>query len=156
MDMKWFFYAWLGITLGSAQAFAARLGEPSGMFALREHGKGLTKSSIANPVTPLPPKEKRVQALAQVGADFDPAAIQSLGWTRVSSHGGFAVLEGEVATFHLLKTVSGISVIQLSRGVRPTMDEARRLSRLDGMLSWGPNPAASGKGYSGKGVLIGI
>ncbi|MDB6036065.1 MAG: hypothetical protein JWM16_6403, partial [Verrucomicrobiales bacterium] len=108
----------------------------------------------ASTVYSLPPEGQRQSAMASVSSDFDPRSLEAYGWRLVNLFKGFATLEGNPATLRLLYEAPGILEIHASRNVQPTMDAARRLSRIDGILNWGPRP--NSQGVNGKGVLIGV
>lgn len=151
--------AGLLFVLGSADLSHSRgLGPLLGEFSLEEIPMpALKRSAESRPV----PKSIAVQAMARLGQGFQPASLAPYGWRLVAEYHGFATLEGDPATLSLLQALAGsaegppgLLEMRPSRAATGTMQTARRLSRVDGVLAWGPTPAAGG--VSGKGVLFGI
>ncbi|MDQ3002652.1 MAG: S8 family serine peptidase [Fibrobacterota bacterium] len=144
----------LWIALGSPDSIrAASLGRFLGTFTLDAPRAALAKPS-ASTAYPMPPEGQRQQAMATVSGDFNASILDAYGWRLIDGFKGFAVLEGNPATLRMLYDAPGILEIRPSRSVHPTMDAARRLSRVDGILNWGnwANP----QGVSGKGVIVGF
>ncbi len=131
---------------------ARPLGRCLGTFTVGSRAP-LAKPS-ASAVYPLPPEGERQKAMASVSSTFDAGILDAYGWRVVNRYQGFAMLEGNAQSLPLLYEAPGIVEIHAARSVRPTMDAARRLSRVDGILNWGPRPNPAG--VNGKGVLIGI
>ncbi|MDB5047244.1 MAG: hypothetical protein JWO30_315 [Fibrobacteres bacterium] len=129
------------------------LGRCLGTFTLGTHHPALAKPSATH-AYPLPPEGERQRAMASVSPGFNAGSLQAYGWRLVNLYKGFAILEGNPATLRLLYDAAGILEIHASRPVHPTMDAARQLSRVDGILNWGPSP--NPQGPNGKGVIVGL
>lgn len=136
-----------------SESKAGSLGRQLGTFTLEAPHPALAKPSASTSYS-LPPDGSRQRAMATVAPGFDVHSLEAYGWVATNVHKGFAMLEGNPATLPLLYDAPGILEIRPSRSVHPTMDAARRLSRVDGILNFGPRPNA--QGVNGKGVLIGV
>ncbi len=132
---------------------ARELGRCQGVFQLDRARPALSKPSAIS-VYDLPPKGERQTAWASLAPDFDDASLRPYGWMVTHVYKGFAALEGNAASFALLSDVPGILEVKLPRKVRGTMDATRQLSRIDGVLNWGPAPNTAG--LNGKGCLVGL
>ncbi|HKP97114.1 MAG TPA: S8 family serine peptidase [Fibrobacteria bacterium] len=144
----------LAMALGSwSTSRAASLGRCLGTFTLDAPRAALAKPTAAT-AYPLPPEGRRQSALASVASDFEARSLEAYGWRLVTLYKGFATLEGDPATLRFLYEAPGILEIHPARPVRPAMEAARQLSRIDGILNWGPKP--NPRGVNGKGVLVGL
>jgi minor extracellular serine protease Vpr len=144
----------LWIAIGSpTPSLSSSLGEFLGTFTLDAPRSALAKPSASAPYA-MPPEDQRQHAMATVSADFDPRTLDAYGWRVVDLFKGFAILEGNPASLRFLYEAPGILEIQPSRTVHPTMDDTRRLSRVDGVLNWGKY--ANPQGVNGKGVIVGL
>ncbi len=132
---------------------ADSLGRLLGTFTLDAPRAALAKPGASTTYS-LPPEGQRQQAMATVTNDFDPQSLDAYGWRLINLYKGIATLEGNPVTLRLLYDAAGILEIHPARTVGPTMDAARRLSRVDGILNWGPTPNKAG--VNGKGVIIGL
>lgn len=144
-----FFLATIGLTTNLI--LASGLGPLVGEFSIHPLKQGLAKNSATHALGQI---NSRAQAIARVTEDFDPNTLTPLGWSLVNNYKGIATLEGELNTFASVQELAGILEINLARKVSPTMEAARKLSRIDPILKWGPRPASGG--VNGKGVLIGM
>lgn len=142
----------------SAPSFARAPGPRLGTFTLEEIPlPALKRTAAPRPV----PTAGAARAMARVGADFQPASLAPFGWRLAALSRGFASLEGDPATLPLLQSLAGVpeglsGLLELrpARAVTGAMQAARRATRVDEVLDFGPAPAAAG--VSGKGVLIGV
>ena len=144
--------AGLLLLLSQPSPDARALGRCLGTFTTEQRAP-LAKPSAATAYA-LPPEGQRQKAMAAISPAFDPATLDGYGWRVANSYKGFAMLEGNPVTLPLLYEAPGILEIHAARRVHPTMDAVRSLSRIDGILNWGPQ--ANLVGVNGKGVLIGV
>ena len=87
----------------AAKAASSPPGPLLGQFALEPIPLPALKRSAADrPV----PATGAVQAMARVGAGFQPASLAPYGWRLVSGSLGFATLEGDPAMLPLLRALA--------------------------------------------------
>jgi minor extracellular serine protease Vpr len=146
-----FYHAWLGLGLVAGIASAGELGQKIGEFTPHPWKLAQAKSS-AGPYSAS--EAKSSQAVARLATGFNANDLIPYGWTIINAYKGIATLEGDLATFASIQELPGVLEINLARKVSGTMEAARKLSRVDDILKWGPRPSSSG--VNGKGVLVGM
>src|SRR4051812_42732706 len=104
MELRTWMWVAVWAVLPMGTLLAGELGPLLGTFPLHEIGHPPAKPSAVSSRL-LPPPEHRVKALALIAPGFDPASLHPLGWRLVTATSGFATLEGDVATWHLLRDV---------------------------------------------------
>lgn len=146
--------ALLAILVGTGPLSARELGPCAGHFSLRNPAP-LAKPTAKSP-RPLPAPANRMEALVRISSGFLPSSVEYLGWRMLDRQGGIATLEGDAVTYPLLAGVPGILQADRNRTSHAHLDQARKSSRVDEILAWGPTAVSRDRGYSGKGVLVGV
>jgi minor extracellular serine protease Vpr len=143
----------LGVAIGLSVCLinARGLGPMIGEFSIQPLKKSLAKASARQA---LGQTANRAQAIARLEKGFSSESLDPFGWSIINAYKGIATLEGDPETYGSIQNLPGILEITLSRNVSGTMEAARKLSRVDEVLKWGPRPSPGG--VNGKGVLVGI